>query len=57
MTDILEKETSLGMQAASLGFNATLPDAPHGSNLLTYSVVYQERGDPGFTEEHLSICG
>jgi len=36
------------LRTASLGFNATLSDAPLGSNLFTQSVLYPE-GQPGFS--------
>jgi hypothetical protein len=39
MTGILGKKEYNG-QTAGAGFNATLPDAPHGSNLLTHSVHF-----------------
>jgi hypothetical protein len=37
------KRSEDGVQTASLGFNTTLPDAPHGSNLFAHLVRYQER--------------
>jgi hypothetical protein len=45
MTYVLEGN-EYSRQTASLGFNATLPDAPHGSNLFTHSVLIT-MGDSG----------
>jgi len=43
MADILESLSKNGRKTASSDFNATLPDAPHGSNLFTHLVPYREK--------------
>jgi len=38
-----EEEPNVMNKPPVQGFNAKLPDAPHGSNLFAHFVLYQER--------------